>query len=151
MKFLMDSMFGKLARMLRMLGYDAVYVRDNERKNLSDPELQKDRTLNTKDSRTKFNTKDIFITRETDPFKQLLILKDLYNLTPEKAFTVCMECNAPLNSEEKENVYSKIPPRVFENYNGYTKCPECFRIYWRGTHYNAMAEKLKKAGFIYKP
>ena len=150
MKFILDSMFGRLARMLRMLGYDTVYIRDNERVRLKDPELLKGRVLVTKDSRTKFGTTDIFVLAETDPLKQLDIMKDRYNLGPGSAFTVCMECNAPLDNAEKENVYGKIPPRVFESHNGYTKCPACMRIYWRGTHYAAMVEKIKKAGFIFR-
>lgn len=150
MFFVCDSMFGTLSRMLRMLGYDTLYIRDNERLKLKDPNLLEGRTLITKDKRSKFATHDIFLLDEPSPEKQLAILKEKFNLVPVNIFSICMECNWPLDNVEKQDVYGKVPARVFEAFNGFTQCGQCYRFYWPGTHYEAMTEKIKKAGFMFK-
>jgi uncharacterized protein len=145
MRFIADSMFGKLARTLRMLGYDTVYVRDNERSRLSDPDLLSGRTLITTDRKIS-GAKDLFFLDEIDPLKQAVILKERFGLTADAGFTVCMKCNTRLAVVEKSSVLALIPEKVKTNFDSFTSCPACGRVYWKGTHYIAMMEKIKKAG-----
>jgi hypothetical protein len=61
-----------------------------------------------------------------------------------KPFTMCLECNQPLMEKSKQQVKDLVPPYVFQTQNQYMECPKCHRIYWRGTHWQRMTEKLKK-------
>jgi len=59
-------------------------------------------------------------------------------------FTVCLECNQPLEARTRQQVKERVPPYVFKTQDQYVECPECHRIYWKGTHWQAMTRKLKK-------
>jgi len=60
-----------------------------------------------------------------------------------KPFSRCLECNQALVARDKESVKDLIPARVLETQTQYTQCPACQRIYWAGTHWQAMGNKLK--------
>ena len=55
-----------------------------------------------------------------------------------KLFTICLECNQPLEGKSKQQVQGRVPHFVFQTRNQYVECPTCHRIYWRGTHWQAM-------------
>ncbi len=61
-----------------------------------------------------------------------------------RPFTICLECNQPLLERSKEQVKDLVPPYVFQTQSQYMECPSCHRIYWRGTHWQAMTRKLEK-------
>jgi uncharacterized protein with PIN domain len=53
-----------------------------------------------------------------------------------------MECNAVLASRTREEVKDLVPPYVFKTQEQYMLCPHCQRIYWRGTHWQAMKKRI---------
>ena len=59
-----------------------------------------------------------------------------------KPFTLCLECNQPLVARGREAIKDLVPPYVFKTQDQYLECPACHRIYWRGTHWQAITEKL---------
>ena len=59
-------------------------------------------------------------------------------------FTLCLECNEPLVDRSPADVKDRVPPYVYKTQTQYMECPECQRIYWRGTHWKAMLNKLEK-------
>jgi uncharacterized protein with PIN domain len=61
-----------------------------------------------------------------------------------RPFTVCLECNNPLEERSREEVKERVPPYVFQTQQQYMECPVCHRIYWRGTHWQAMLRKLER-------
>ena len=61
-----------------------------------------------------------------------------------KPFTLCLECNQPLVERDKGEVKDLVPPYVFKTQIQFRQCPTCKRIYWRGTHWRAMTQRLEK-------
>jgi len=61
-----------------------------------------------------------------------------------KPLALCLECNQPLPEKSKQQVKDRVPPYVFQTQDQYMECPACRRIYWRGTHWQAMTQRLKK-------
>ena len=59
-------------------------------------------------------------------------------------FTLCIEDNHPLEERSKEAVKDRVPPYVFKTQQEFMECPHCRRIYWRGTHWQAMTARLEK-------
>jgi uncharacterized protein with PIN domain len=55
-----------------------------------------------------------------------------------------MECNTLLEKRTMDEVQNRVPPYVFKTQEEYMECPACNRIYWKGTHWQAMIEKLQK-------
>ena len=78
------------------------------------------------------------------PELQLHQVTDTLNLDSQfKPFTLCLECNQSLLKRSKQQVKDLVPPYVFQTQSQYMECPACHRIYWRGTHWQAMTKKLK--------
>lgn len=149
MKFIVDQNVGKLARWLRMLGYDTVFFRGDDDSQMMAKALAEDRVILTRDTQiakrriaTNGRVKVILL-RTDDPETQIRQVIDSLRLNGDcQPFTICMECNQPLEERTKEQVRDRVPPYVFKTQEQYVECPSCHRIYWEGTHWQAMTRKL---------
>lgn len=150
-KFLVDTNAGKLARWLRLLGYDALLFRDKDDGEMLSIALSQRRVILTKDTqflRRRFvaegKVKVILIT-EDDPEEQLNQVVAALNLDYQfNPFSLCLECNQQLIPRTKEEVQGRVPPHVFQTQWQYVECPTCRRVYWRGTHWQAMRQQLER-------
>ena len=149
-KFIVDTNVGKLARWLRVMGYDAAFIHEIDDRGLVSIGLSERRVVLTKDTQimmrrvaTSGRLKALLI--EGDEVKdQLRQVVQAMNLDPEKwQFTRCLECNQPLVRRRKEEVKDLVPPYVFQTQSRYVECPSCHRIYWRGTHWRRMKKELE--------
>ena len=152
MKFICDDMLGKLAKLLRALGYDTCYHKGIQDHQLLRLALEQDRILLTRDRKlVQVRTIPQYVLIWTDrPLAQLeeLLQKTNLALTKDNVFSRCMECNAILQKIEKEKVKDRVYPYVYQTQEHFWHCPTCDKIYWAGTHIQRMKEKLKKAGLL---
>ena len=149
-EFILDNNVGKLAQWLRIMGYDALLFTEEDDGKMVKLALAQNRVILTKDTQimrrrliTSGRLKAVLI-EDDDPKAQLQqIVEDLnldYQLRP---FSICLECNQNLVERDKEEVRDLVPPHVFETQSMYMECPSCHRIYWRGTHWQAMSRELE--------
>ena len=151
LKFIVDNNVGKLAKWLRMMGYDTVFFEGIDDSHMVAKALAEDRVILTRDTEimkrrlvTSGRLKAILInSNEPEPQMQQVIntLKLDCQFRP---FTLCLECNQPLAERTKDQVKDRVPPHVFQTQSQYMECPACHRIYWRGTHWQAMTRELEK-------
>ncbi len=152
-KFIVDHNVGKLTKWLRMMGYDAVFFNGSNDAHMVAKALAEDRIILTRDTQimkrkviTDGRVKAILIASD-EPVAQMRQVTQTLDLDYRfRPFSLCLECNRPLEERSKEQVKDRVPPYVFRTQKQYMECPECHRIYWRGTHWEAMTRKL--AGFI---
>ena len=151
MKFIVDSNVGRLARWLRIAGFDTVFINDLDDNRLVRLALSEGRVLLTKDTqilkrRVAATGRLKVIMIEADEVKaQLRQVVRVLNLSDKiKAFTLCLECNQPLVTKAKEEVKDLVPPYVFQTQTQYMQCPACQRVYWRGTHWQKMSQELER-------
>ena len=153
-RFIADEMVGKLARWLRTLGFDTLYFRSIEDRDLIDMALKEKRTILTRDTHLieRILVKDYVLIVNDDPDNQLQELRDQpwFNPRAEAFFSRCLECNTPLEDIAKEDVKSRVWPYTYQTHEHFMICPECDKIYWEGNHVKAMQEKLKKLGIYDK-
>jgi uncharacterized protein len=151
MKFIVDSNVGRLARWLRIAGFDTIFINDLDDNRLVRLALSEGRVLLTKDTQilkrrvaTTGRLKVILI--ESEKVKEQLrqVVKELKLANEIKPFTLCLECNQPLVPSEKEDVKELVPPYIFQTQTQYMQCPACNRVYWRGTHWQRMSRELEK-------
>jgi uncharacterized protein with PIN domain len=149
--FIVDSNAGKLARWLRMMGYDTLFFKDIEDGRLVDMAMKEGRVVVTRDTqiakrRVAANgSLRVILTRDDDPRKQLLrVMKELSLDCQQMQFTRCLECNRRLVSRSKEEVKDLVPPYVFRTQVQYMQCPSCSRVYWQGTHWQRMKSALEE-------
>jgi hypothetical protein len=149
-KFIADNNVGKLARWLRMIGYDTLFFKEKDDAKMLNIALTEDRIILTKDTqimkrRLVINGKlKALLIKQDDPKAQLQETAKTLNLNCHfKPFSLCLECNQSLIPQSKEEVRNSVPPYVFQTQNQYMECPACHRIYWQGTHWQAMVKELE--------
>lgn len=146
--FLADAMLGRLARWLRVLGFDTRFD-----PTLDDPELviladAEARILLTRDRRLVTDLKpaySLLITYDA-PLEQLRQVIDTYRLEAPKAlFTRCLICNVALREATDKETSSQCPHPPDTLSGPVMCCPFCQRLYWYGSHTRRMHETLKEA------
>ena len=147
-RFLADCNVGRLARWLRALGYDASYharIGDSELVREAAAEnrvlLTRDRDL-TKRRVIQTGLVRAVLIRDDDVTKQLRQVFSELGLELDGALTRCIECNSELVARVPAVVAERVPPYVRRTQARYSECPECGRIYWAGTHWQRMRERL---------
>jgi uncharacterized protein with PIN domain len=141
LRFVADTHLGRLAAYLRMLGFDTLYRNDYADENLARLSADEDRILLTRDRGLLMRTvvtRGCYL-RATDPARQLAELLQRFDLaraiTP---FRRCMHCNAVLRPIPKETISDRLLPQTRQHFNEFYNCPQCGRIYWKGSHYRRM-------------
>ena len=150
-KFIVDNNVGKLAKWLRIMGYDTVFFNAEDDSNMIATALAEGRVILTRDTQimkrrvvTNGQLKAILIESD-EPEQQMQQVIATLNLNCHYGpFTICLECNQPLQERSKQQVKDLVPPYVFQTQSQFMECPACHRIYWRGTHWQAMTKKLEK-------
>lgn len=150
-KFIVDNNVGKLAKWLRIMGYDALLFSGEDDGRMVKVALAQNRVILTKDRQvmkrrlvTSGKLKAILI--EDDDIEAQLrqvveALKLDYHFSP---FSICLECNRRLIEKDEDAVREFVPSYVFKTQRLYMECPSCHRIYWRGTHWQSMKQELGK-------
>lgn len=146
-RFLADANLGRLARYLRMLGFDTVFDLS-----LDDPEIiqqaaREKRIILTrdlgmlKDGRV---TRGYFL-RHDDPQQQIREVVDRFSLSVSiRPFTRCIACNGRILPVSKSEITNEVPPRVAETYEVFFQCSGCKRVFWKGSHYDHMLKKIEE-------
>jgi uncharacterized protein with PIN domain len=133
-----------------MMGYDTLSFNSSNDSHLIAIALAEDRVILTRDTQImrrrvviSGRLKAVFIESD-EPERQIQQVIDTLSLNCQfEPFSICLECNQPLVERSKQQVKDRVPPYVFRTQEQYMECPSCHRIYWRGTHWQAMTEKLK--------
>ena len=142
--FIADVMVGKLARWLRVLGFDVLYsnkYEDDEIIRISDAESRLILTRDVALAARRPKTQSLFI--ESGDYKeQVRQVVESLHLGEFKTFSRCLECNARLEEMAKEAAFERVPPFVYLTQERFARCPSCDRIYWRGTHTQDMLKQI---------
>lgn len=151
MKFVVDCMLGKLAKWLRILGFDTVYLNKAEDRELLRLARREKRVLLTKDHgllQAARGFPRLFI--ESDDWRQQLVqVLDAYKLRGRaRPHSRCLRCNVELKRLPKRLAKNLVAPFVYERSRSFAICPSCGRVYWPGSHFEDM--ELKVAGICRK-
>ena len=145
MRFIVDVMVGKLARWLRILGFDVVHSNVFEDDDIVRIAEVEQRVILTRDSRLaarrRVRTQCVLV-ESGEHKEQVRQVLRTFGLTEFKVFSRCLECNTPLDPIEKEAVFERVPPYVYLTQDRFATCPSCKRIYWHGTHADDMLKRL---------
>lgn len=146
-KFILDVHLGKLAKFLRLTGFDSIYNNQQDDKKIIQLAKQDKRIILTRDIGI-LKHKDVthgYYVRSDDPKKQLLEIIQRFDLKDSvKPFTRCLECNGLLKHVDKNTIINQLDHAANKYYKTFYMCNYCKKIYWKGSHYNDMIEFLKK-------
>ncbi|MBI4759036.1 MAG: Mut7-C RNAse domain-containing protein [Chloroflexi bacterium] len=146
MRFLADQMLGRLAKWLRILGYDTLYSNAWSDAEIARLARAEDRVLLTRDTRllARKGLKGLYVSSE-DLVEQIGQLAREGYLDSRPPFTRCLRCNVSLEQVDKPQVLGQVPPYVYETQDEFRRCPQCGRLFWRGTHWQKMVEKVNRS------
>ncbi|OGW55614.1 MAG: hypothetical protein A2Z46_01635 [Nitrospirae bacterium RBG_19FT_COMBO_55_12] len=141
MKFIADVMLGRLAKWMRLLGFDVLYDRamtDNELIRIS---LEQDRVILTRDTglvARPLASNHVFI--KSDNVRQQLdqVLTTFHITSMPGPLTRCPVCNTSLSPVAKPDIRDLVSNYVYEKNKSFLRCGKCGRAYWRGTHVKRM-------------
>jgi uncharacterized protein with PIN domain len=146
-RFVADGHLGKLARHLRMAGFDTLYGNDWDDDGIVRLAALQKRTILTRD-KGMLRRGDVdrgYFVRATESEAQLAeILTRLQLENAVAPFTRCRECNTPLEDVPRDAVLDRLPEKVRALYDRFRRCPGCERIYWEGTHFERMKGVLAR-------
>lgn len=146
-------MLGRLARWLRLLGYDTLYYPRIEDSLLLRIAREEDRILLTRDTRLVKvrGLNNYLLLSENDPFEQLKKVISTFGISPfskcdEASATLpvnrCSLCNSILEDVPKEEAKDRVPEYVYLTMESFKKCLKCDKYYWEGTHRERLRKKL---------
>lgn len=148
-RFLADRMLSKLARWLRILGYDTAYLPQLSPEGVMREGRRQGRIILTRDTRL-LRRKEVppFVFVHSDRFReQLKQVVETLHLDPlAKLFTRCSECNQVLEAIAKDEVRERVPEYVWRTQQEFRRCPGCHRLYWGATHRDHVLEELRHIG-----
>jgi uncharacterized protein with PIN domain len=139
-KFICNGMLGRLCKLLRICGIDTTYT--NHGIAILLEARKENRIVLTRNTRLR-TEKKIFFVEDSKPVKQLEHIISEYDLKDQIApFSRCIECNRKLRSVEKNSIKDKIPFFTYKEFDEFAICPNCQRIYWKGSHYKNMTKNI---------
>ena len=140
-KFVVDGMLGKLARWLRILGYDVKYYRSIDDDSLIEIAEKENRILLTRDNALyrksiAKSVHSIFLEDDSRVKNLAKISKNLgIKLKVDTAVSRCPKCNSRIKPVAKNAVRGKVPEKTFRRVEEFWICPNCGQVYWRGSHW----------------
>lgn len=140
-RFILDAHLGRLAKHLRLCGFDCLFNNHYSDPEIIDIALDKGRIILTRDRALLMNSRvsHAYWIRSQDPreqLKEVIIRFDLKGMV--NMFTRCMECNTALEEVDKKDIEDRLQPGTRRYFQEFKLCPGCQRIYWKGTHYQDM-------------
>jgi len=146
-KFICDVHLGKLARQLRMLGFDVYFEKNIDDIGIIERAQKEHRIILTRDQgllKRKEVTHGYWV-RYTEVRHQLPEICRRFDLHSRiKPFTICMVCNSEIAEVKKEDIKANIPQRVHNYFDQFYECLGCHKIYWKGSHYLKMEHAVEK-------
>lgn len=144
MKFAADYTLGKLAKTLRILGFDTMSFRELNAEAVQ-VIAQEGRVLLTRNKKlvqTVPNSVFMDMNSPDDQLKSLIHFLNL-KLDPDRFFSLCTFCNQKVTSIEKKLLRDQLPDYIWSTHNFFSRCPNCEKIYWRGSHHDRFIKWLK--------
>jgi len=146
MRFLVTSELARLGRWLRALGFDTVITQDHSARRLALLCRLQDRILLTRIFRQAgvAGIPSYTYIRSDELTEQLSQVINTFDLQDFNLFSRCIYCNRKVQMVSKTEIEHRLPEQVQELYQNFTSCPSCGRIYWEGTHCEAIRKTMEQ-------
>jgi len=145
-RFILDAHLGKLAKYLRMLGFDSIYRNDYGDEEIIELSEKEKRIILSRDKlllQSRRVTHGYYV-RSTEKHQQLRELVQKFDLYSQfKSFTRCMTCNGELVPKTGEEIRGLLPGDILQLYSEFFFCPNCGKVFWKGSHFKRMESFIR--------
>jgi uncharacterized protein len=146
-RFAADRNLGKLAKWLRILGYDTLYDRGDADRSFLRRAAEDGRIALTRkrDLVAPAHPGSLVVVKADRVEAQIREVLQKLGREPDPSLrmTRCLNCNAPLEEVSKASVEGLVPAFVYTAHTRFRRCPLCGKIFWPGTHARHVEERLK--------
>jgi uncharacterized protein with PIN domain len=148
-RFILDVHLGKLARLMRLLGFDALYRNDYDDPHIARISAEKNRIVLTRD-RKLLHIRIVthgYLLRSLNAEEQLEEVMRRFDLKGLiSPFCRCLACNGAVRPVKKEEILDLLEPQTARCYESFFQCLECGKIFWKGSHFTRLSEIVKHFG-----
>ena len=163
LRFVADVHLGRLARDLRLLGFDVCWRNDYDTETLVPIAVAEGRIVLTRDRGLLFRrafasphaegilacggqpSASGMLLRSREPYEQLVEVARRFGLAPRlRPFSRCATCGGLLVEASRDEVLDLVPPVVAGRYAGFFLCPSCRKPYWKGDHLKSIEPLLER-------
>lgn len=147
-RFIADVHLGKLARHLRLLGFDTLYEKDYADDEIIEKARREKRIVLTRDIGLLKNkaVRYGFFVRAADATGRIKEIVRKFRLFDHvKPFTLCLKCNGRIRRTAKAGIAHKLPPETKKYYTAFYACLSCGKVYWKGAHHRRLTAIVKRA------
>ncbi|MGN6402584.1 MAG: Mut7-C RNAse domain-containing protein [Flavisolibacter sp.] len=145
-KFILDVHLGKLAKLLRLLGFDTLYQNNFDDKVITTLAVQDERIVLTRNiALLKIKTIELgYWLRSQQPVEQAREVLDRFVLKSLiQPFKRCLVCNGLIEAVNKEDIVAHLPANTINLFDEFYQCKNCKRVYWKGSHYERMLQLIE--------
>lgn len=146
-KFILDGHLAKLARYLRMLGFDSLHENTYSDAKIAEISVRDNRIVLTRDHgllKRRIITHGRCV-RNIESRKQLLEIMRWLDLSgAAQPFSRCIRCNEQLKSVSKQEIEAQLQPDTRRYYQQFWQCSGCGHIYWKGSHFHKMQQMVSE-------
>jgi len=146
-RLLLDCMLGRLAKWLRLIGYDAAYEKSAGDHELARRARAEARVLLTRDHELagRRGLRALLICSQVLD-EQVQQVAAAFPIPPSARRPRCSLCNCPLDPVEHSEIADRVPPYILRAHSEFHQCSCCGRIYWPGSHFEAIQESIDRYG-----
>ena len=146
-RFILDVHLGKLARDLRLLGLDSAYASNWDDETIIDRALAEQRIILTRDTGIlkQGRVTHGYWVRGHQPDAQLAEIVAAFDLRRQlQPFSRCLECNGEIRPVERDDLAGRVGPEILARFDRFWRCPDCRRVYWQGSHYRRLLQRVRQ-------
>jgi uncharacterized protein with PIN domain len=143
-RFILDVNLGKLAKIMRLLGFDSLYRNDYKDAEIVKIAVDEQRILLTRDRRLLYfgQISHGYWVRAFDAESQVGEVLHRFGLHATiRSFVRCLICNGQMTPVAKADVLNQLEPKTRLYYQIFHQCTDCKRIYWEGSHIDDMRQR----------
>ncbi|QOP41494.1 Mut7-C RNAse domain-containing protein [Sulfurimonas marina] len=144
LKFIADCHLGKLAKYLRMMGFDTLFFNSIDDDELIALSAQEERIILTRDKLLHENkTSNTFYLHSINHLEQLRELNRAFLIKNKREKPRCILCNVTLKEINKKEILDQLPKKVVKYFDFFEVCSKCGRVYWHGSHFKRMMNTIE--------
>jgi uncharacterized protein with PIN domain/sulfur carrier protein ThiS len=142
-KFILDVHLGRLAKYLRVMGFDTLYRNDYTDNEIVDISLKEGRIILTRDKGLLMRNavqRGYWVRNTSVRAQASEVIRRFNFFSLISPFKRCIECNGLIEPVSKESVMDLLQPGTRKYFNDFFRCTGCMKVYWKGSHYGRMNE-----------
>jgi uncharacterized protein with PIN domain len=146
-RFIVDANLGRLARLLRLLGFDATYDTRLDDAQIVNAALAENRIILTRDRgllMRKIVTHGYYVRNHRPRAQASEVLERLDLRRACRPFSRCASCNGVLTAVDVNRVRQELPPRTRPHVTAAFRCADCGQLYWKGSHWPRLVRLIRE-------